>query len=79
MISASLGRDSDRNGSGNENEAVAGTEKGGKQGGAAKDWPRLEILYSQPQPRPVLNRPVVLNSEGKVPVAEKGEGGLLQR
>lgn len=71
VMSASLGRD------------VNGVHSDG--GGSGKKqtkqeiWPRLEVLFALPQPAPVLNRPVVLGSDGKVPVPERGEQGLLQR
>ncbi|MCJ1251070.1 hypothetical protein MMC30_008301, partial [Trapelia coarctata] len=40
--------------------------------------PALEIVYPSPAPRPMLNKPVVLNEEGKVEAPEV-EKSLLQR
>jgi hypothetical protein len=49
----------------------ASAEKGASQ-------PKLLVMTSAPEPRPVLNRPVVLNAEGKVEEAPK-EKTLLQK
>lgn len=60
----------------NVNVNVNGNGNGnGKEGNAL---PELEITYPSPPPRPLLNKPVVLNEEGKVEAPEV-EKSLLQR
>ena len=57
----------------------SGVAAGDGLGDGPKDgWPRVEVMYATQGPRPVLNRPVVLNEEGKVEVVEP-EKSLLQR
>jgi hypothetical protein len=46
--------------------------------GGSETWPGIEIVYPSEGVKPVLNRPVVLNEEGKLPVKEV-EKTFLQR
>jgi hypothetical protein len=48
-------------------------------GEEVKGMPRLEVVQSAVEVRPLLNRPIVLDRDGKVPKAEEGEKTFLQR
>ena len=52
---------------------------GGSGDGGKVKRPRLEVVGSASEPRPVLNRPVVLGEDGKLPAQDKPEPTLLQK
>lgn len=58
---------------------VSRDDFGGSDGQRKEARPRLEVVTSAPEPRPVLNRPVVLGEDGKLPAQEKPEPTLLQK
>ena len=59
-------------------DAVTRRERGGEAKGQTADVPRLEVVRAMAEPRAALNKPVLLNAEGKVE-AEQAEKTLLQR
>lgn len=59
--------------------AVEERDSKASKGGKGMAMPRLEIVQAAPEPRAVLNKPVVLDAQGKVPRKEEGEKTLLQR